>query len=234
MSSFISRRGFFRGLACGCAALPAGFLAQPVHAQYGAKTAYSADQALAMLKEGNAAFVKGGSCVPAGGPTRIAELARGQAPFAAVVTCADSRTPPEHLFGRGLGELFVVRVAGNTVDTSALGSLEFSVAVLGSPLVVVLGHSRCGAVEAATKIVTEDAKFPGSIGKMVEPIVPAVRRAQKAGGNLLDSSIRENVKGVSESLTGASTMLADAQRGGKVKIVGGVYDLESGRVDFLS
>jgi len=232
--SLISRRGLFRGLACGCAALPAGFLAQPVQAQYGAKSTYTADQALAMLKEGNAAFVKGGSCVPAGGAARIAELARGQAPFAAVVTCSDSRTPPEHLFGRGLGELFVVRVAGNTVDTAALGSLEYTVAVLGSPLVVVLGHSNCGAVEAATKIVTEDASFPGSIGTMVEPILPAVLRAQKAGGNLLDGSIRENVKAVSANLTKESVLLSDAQRGGKLKVVGGVYDLASGRVDFLS
>jgi carbonic anhydrase len=218
MSSSLSRRRLFHTVACGCAALPASLLVEPARAQSAAKTAYTADQALAMLKEGNAAFRQGGACVSTGGPARVAELARGQSPFAVVVSCADSRTPPEHLFGRGLGELFVVRVAGNTVDTGALGSIEFSVAVLGSPLVVVLGHTRCGAVEAATKIVTENAKFPGAIGEMVEPIVPAVLRAQKACGALLDSSIRENVRGVIARLETASAILADARRAGSSRL----------------
>jgi carbonic anhydrase len=156
MSNQLSRRALFHSLACGCATLPVGLIARPANA---AKTDLTADQALAQLKEGNAAFVKGGACVPTGGPARVAELAKGQGPFAVVVGCSDSRTPPEHLFGRGLGELFVVRVAGNTVDPGALGSIEYAVAVLGAPLILVLGHSKCGAVEAAAKVVTENAAF---------------------------------------------------------------------------
>src|SRR5215211_6719194 len=124
MSNQLSRRALFHTLACGCAALPAGFVAAPLHAASGSKTELTADQALARLKEGNDAFVKGGACVPTGGPSRVAELSKGQAPFAVIIGCSDSRTPPEHLFSRGLGELFVVRVAGNTVDPSALGSIE--------------------------------------------------------------------------------------------------------------
>src|SRR4051794_30174163 len=119
MSHQLSRRGFFHTLACGCVALPAGFVVAPVHAASGSKTDLTADQALARLKEGNVAFVNGGACVPTGGPARVAELSNGQAPFAVIIGCSDSRTPPEHLFGGGLGELFVVRVAGNTVDPSA-------------------------------------------------------------------------------------------------------------------
>jgi carbonic anhydrase len=232
MSSLMSRRGFVRTLACGCAA-PAAFAATPVLAASGPGTHYSADEALAMLKEGNAGFVSGGACVPAGGP-RIGPLAKGQAPFAVIVGCADSRTPPEHLFGRGLGELFVVRVAGNTVDTGALGSVEYGVAVLGAPLIVVLGHSGCGAVEAAVKIVTEDARYPGAIGDLVTPIVPAVLRAQKKGGDLLAAAVRENVVRVVEQIKGSDALLKEPIRAGKVKAVGGVYDLATGSVQFAA
>ena len=230
MSIQLSRRALFHSLACGCAALPAGFVATPARA----KTNLTADQALARLKDGNAAFVKGGACVPTGGPPRVAELAAGQSPFAVVVGCADSRTPPEHLFGGGLGELFVIRVAGNTVDTGALGSIEYGVAVLGAPLILVLGHSKCGAVEAAAKIVTDGATFPGSIGDLVLPIVPSVLRAQKKGGDLVSAAVSENVNRVVEQLKGSDAILRDPIRNGTVKVVGGVYDLVSGAVTFTA
>jgi carbonic anhydrase len=234
MSIQLSRRALFHSIACGCAALPAGFVAAPAGAASGPKTSLTADQALARLKEGNAAFVKGGACVPTGGPPRVAELAAGQAPFAVVVGCSDSRTPPEHLFGGGLGELFVIRVAGNTVDASALGSIEYGVAVLGAPLILVLGHSKCGAVEAAAKIVTEGTTFPGSIGEMVLPIVPSVLRAQKKGGDLVAAAVGENVGRVVEQLKGSDAILRDPIRAGTVKVVGGVYDLGSGAVTFMA
>jgi carbonic anhydrase len=230
MSMQLSRRALFHGFACGCAALPTGFVAAPALA----KTNLTADQALARLKDGNAAFVKGGACVPTGGPPRVAELAAGQAPFAVVVGCSDSRTPPEHLFGGGLGELFVIRVAGNTVDTGALGSIEYGVAVLGAPLILVLGHSKCGAVEAAAKIVTDGATFPGSIGDLVLPIVPSVLRAQKKGGDLVSAAVSENVSRVVEQLKASDAILRDPIRTGKVKVVGGVYELASGAVTFMA
>jgi carbonic anhydrase len=127
------------------------------------------------------------------------EIARGQAPFAVLVSCSDSRVPPELLFDTGLGELFIIRNAGNTVDTAALGSIQYGVLVLGAPLVVVLGHERCGAVDAALQVVDKNATFPGSIGPMIEPIIPAVLKAKSGGAKgdeLLDAAVRENVRRV--------------------------------------
>lgn len=234
MPTLLSRRTMIHSLACGCAAaLPTGLLAPPAFAASAVpKTLLTADQALAKLKEGNAAFVQGG-CVTTGAPARLAELANGQAPFATVVGCADSRTPPEHLFSRALGELFIVRVAGNTVDTAALGSVEYAVAVLGAPLIVVLGHSKCGAVEAAVKVVKDKAKFPGHIGLLVQPIVPAVL-AVKNRADILNSAIRANVERTVAQLRTAKPIVAKAVGEGKAKVVGGVYDLATGAVAFVA
>lgn len=234
-SGSLSRRSLFGALACGCAAVGVGLHAPAaVAASYMAKTTLSADEALARLKEGNAAFVKGGACTPVGGPTRIGELAGGQAPFAVIVGCSDSRTPPEHIFGGGLGELFIIRVAGNTADLSALGSIEYGVAVLGAPLVLVLGHSNCGAVEAAISIVRDQTVYPGAIDSMVQPILPAVLRAQRGSGDLVAASVKANVEDVLAGIASSSTMLAQARDAGKLRLVGGVYDLATGQVDFLS
>ncbi|MCJ8143239.1 carbonic anhydrase [Ancylobacter sp. A5.8] len=232
-SEMLSRRNLFRTLACGCLAagvgIPTAFAAEPE-----AKTTLGGDEALARLKSGNEAFVKGGACVPVGGAERISALAAGQAPFAVVVACSDSRTPPEHLFDASLGQLFVVRVAGNTVDQSALGSIEYGVAVLGAPLVLVLGHSSCGAVQAGVKMVTEKAEFPGAISAMVEPILPAVLKAQTMSGDLVTNAIRSNVEFVLRSVATGSTLVSDARKAGKVRLAGGVYDLKTGVVDFLA
>jgi carbonic anhydrase len=234
MSALLSRRTLMHSLACGCAAaLPSQLLAPSAFAASAVpKTALSADQALAKLKEGNAAFVQGG-CVATGAPARFAELANGQAPFAIVLGCADSRTPPEHLFSRALGELFIVRVAGNTVDTAALGSIEYGVAVLGAPLIVVLGHSKCGAVEAAVKVVKEKAKFPGHIGPLVQPIVPAVLSV-KNRADVLNAAIGANVERTVGQLRTAKPIVAKAVGEGKAKVVGGVYDLATGKVAFMA
>ena len=151
-----------------------------------------------------------------------------------LVGCSDSRVPPELLFGRGLGELFIVRNAGNVVDLAAMGSIEYGVAVLGAPLIVVLGHEGCGAVQAAVDIVQKDTSFPGSIGKMVEPIVPAVIRARRQGEeNLLDRAVKENVLRVVERLKSTEQMLVEPQRRGTLKIVGARYDLDDGNVEFF-
>ncbi|MBB3771221.1 carbonic anhydrase [Angulomicrobium tetraedrale] len=240
MSGLLSRRNLLHAAACGCAAAAAGVGATlaggsgAFAATYAEKTTLTATQALDRLKAGNAAFVKGGACVPVGGPEAIARLASGQAPFAVVVACSDSRTPPEHLFDARLGELFVIRVAGNTVDDTALGSIEYGVVVLGAPLVLVLGHSECGAVAAAVSMVTEKARFPGSISTMVEPILPAVLRAQGTTGDLVANAVRENVELVLDHVGQASVLISDAVRAGKARLAGGVYDLKTGEVGFLS
>jgi carbonic anhydrase len=139
----------------------------------------------------------------------------------------------ELLFGRGLGELFIVRNAGNTVDTTALGSIEYAVAELGVPLVVVLGHEKCGAVDAAVKVVKENATYPGAIGQMVEPIVPAVLRAQNQPGDLLDNAVRENVRRTVHRLRTSETLFQEPLRTGRLRIVGARYDLDDGDVDFF-
>lgn len=219
------------GIALGAGIPGVANAAAPVVA---GKTSLTADQALQLLIDGNRNFLND---VPSSGPVNRArrlEIAKGQAPFAAYVTCSDSRVSPEILFGRGLGELFIIRNAGNTVDTVAMGSIEYAVAELKVPLIVVMGHEKCGAVDAACKVVTEDASYPGSIGPMVEPIIPAALAARKQPGDFLDNAIRANVRRVVKQLrTGAGPLLLDPQREGRLKVVGAYYDLDDGSVDFF-
>ena len=199
------------------------------------KTTLTPDQALQMLIDGNRDFTND---VPTSAPVgreRRLEIAKGQAPFAVYVTCSDSRVSPEILFGRGLGELFIIRNAGNTVDTVALGSIEYAVAELGVPLVVVMGHESCGAVKAAKAVVDSNATFPGSIGRMIEPIIPAVLEVREREGDLLDHAIHANVSRVVKQLrTTANPLLLEPQAAGKLKVVGAHYDLDTGAVDFFN
>lgn len=202
-----------------------------------AAPALTPDQALAKLKQGNADFLSGKTRVTTGDRDRRLDFARKQTPFAVLVGCSDSRVPPELLFGAGLGELFIVRNAGNTVDTVSMGTIEYGVLVLGVPLVVVLGHERCGAVHAAIDVVEKNASFPGSIGQMIEPIIPAVLKAktnrQLAGDELLDASVRENVSRVVDRLRNVEMSLVQPIRAGKLRVVGARYDLDDGKVDFF-
>lgn len=198
------------------------------------KTALSPDEALKLLIEGNRNFLNDvPTSVPVGRERRL-EIAQGQAPFAAYVTCSDSRVSPEILFGRGLGELFIIRNAGNTVDTVALGSIEYAVAELGVPLIVVMGHEACGAVKAAKAVVDDNATFPGSIGRMIEPIIPAVLEVRGREGDMLDHAIRANVSRVVKQLrTSTDPLLLNPQETGKLKVVGAYYNLDTGAVDFF-
>lgn len=193
------------------------------------------DEALTLLKDGNKRFLSGDPVRPhLTGAERRAALAHEQRPFCVLVGCSDSRVSPELLFGRGLGELFIVRNAGNVVDLAAMGSIEYGVAVLGAPLVVVLGHERCGAVQAAVNVVEKDATYPGSIGQMIEPIIPAVLRARREGeAGLLDRSVKYNVLRVVNRLRTTEQMLLEPQRQGRLRIVGARYDLDDGNVDFF-
>jgi carbonic anhydrase len=231
----ISRRVM---MACACCGTAAGLLADPHRAWAVAadhtRTDLTPDQALALLKEGNQKFVTEAPFRGVQGRDRRVEIARGQTPFAVLVGCSDSRVPPELLFGRGLGELFIIRVAGNTVDLTGLGSIEYAVAELGVPLILVLGHERCGAVAAAVSVVEKNATFPGAIGQMVEPIVPAVLRARGQPGDLLDNAVRENVRRVMTGLRQNGTILPQSAAAGRIKIVGARYDLDNGEVDFFA
>ncbi len=194
-------------------------------------------QALQRLIDGNKRFVRDEQPVLDIGTRRRLQIAQGQTPFAALVGCADSRVGPEHLFGAGLGELFIVRTAGNYVDYAGFGSLAYAVAALNVPLIVVLGHEKCGAVDAATKLVTENSQLPPSLTRMVEPMLPAVidaRASVEAGSDLVDHAIHLNVRHVVRSLRKtADPILAEPLSGGKLMVVGAYYDFKTGAVDFF-
>ena len=162
-------------------------------------------------------------------------MAKHQAPWATILSCADSRVPPELLFGGvGVGELFVARNAGNMVDTATMGTIEYGSAVLGVPLIVVLGHERCGAVAAAVDTFEKQAEFPGSIGPMVSAIVPAVQAAKGKPGDLLDNAVRESASLSARHLATGSPLIADLVTKGKVKVVAACYDLDNGKVEWLA
>jgi carbonic anhydrase len=223
-------------LALGLAATAAGMVPpmRPARAAEPKSTSLSADQALAALKDGNARYVSAPQQCVVGLAEARARVAEAQSPWASIVSCADSRVPPELVFGGlGLGELFVARNAGNLVDTAAMGTIEYGAAVLGSPLIVVMGHSHCGAVHAACDVVTKNATFPGSIGPMIDPIIPAAIAVRDAPGDYLDNAARESAKRTAARLAATSFVLADLVKAGKLRIVPAHYDLASGAVTFL-
>jgi carbonic anhydrase len=191
--------------------------------------AVTADQALSKLMIGNRRYVTNHMQHPH--QTRAARqaLSKEQHPFATVLSCADSRVPPEIVFDEGLGDLFVVRVAGNISDDAILGSLEYAAEHLHVPLIVVLGHTRCGAVTAAVQGLSEH----NHVDALVKAIQPAVAQAAKEPGDKLTNAIRDNVMLVVRQLQSSHPVLAEMQAAGRIKIVGAIYNLETGRVDFL-
>jgi carbonic anhydrase len=187
--------------------------------------------------EGNARFSIGESKSPRRTPADFSAVSEVQRPIAVVVACADSRVSPELIFDAGVGEVFVVRVAGNVIDgagATVKGSIEYAVAELNVPLVVVLGHTNCGAVKAAIKHIDENDSLPGGINGLVELIKPAVSKAKGRGGDLLDNVTRENVKTGVDKLKNLEPILAPTIKAGTVKVIGGVYDLHSGKVQLLN
>jgi len=190
----------------------------------------SPDEALAKLLEGNKRFVEGKATYPHLDAARKAESAKGQAPFAAVISCSDSRVPPEYVFDVGLGDIFTARTAGNIADDIVIGSIEYAVAVLGAPLLVVLGHERCGAVVATV----DGHEVPGKIGQLLHAIQPAVDKVKEKGGDVVDAAVRENVKMTVAHLTETGPILADYVKAGKLKIVGMRYDLDDVKIEVLT
>lgn len=193
----------------------------------------SPDAALKRLMEGNARYVDGVSRRHDFRHEREA-LAGGQNPFAAVLSCADSRIAPEYAFDTGRGDLFVCRVAGNFAGTETIASLEYAVAVLNTPLILVLGHDACGAVDATLKALKDNTSPPGHIPSLVDAIAPAAKAAMQQGGEVLDKAIRQNVVDNVAKLKSAAPILNAAVEQGKLKIAGGIYRLRTGTVDLIA
>ena len=230
----IGRRDVLRLGVAGLLAAGLGGSVGTARAAEGAKAALTPDDALAALKEGNARYLANPElCVADLAESRKA-VVTGQAPWATVISCADSRVPPELIFGgHGVGELFVARNAGNLVDTATLGTVEYGVAALGSPLIVVLAHSSCGAVKAACDVVTKNATYPGAIGPMIEPIVPAALAVKDQPGDFTDNAAKESARRTVARLPAASTILKGAADAGTLRVVAAIYDLKTGEVGWL-
>lgn len=161
-------------------------------------------------------------------------LAISQNPFAGILSCADSRVAPEYAFDTSRGDLFVCRVAGNFASPENIASLEYGVAVLGIPVIVVLGHHACGAVGATIKAVKDEAAFPGHIPSLIKALRPAVKGAMDhPENNLLDEAIKQNVLLNVEKLKAATPILSKAVAEKKLKVIGAIYNLETGKVTFL-
>lgn len=202
-------------------------------AAHSAAPAITPDQALKTLKDGNARYIAGKSLNLRRDAKRRAEtVSGGQHPFAVILSCSDSREPVEILFDQGIGDLFVVRVAGNVADIDELGTMEYGADHLGAPLIVVLGHSKCGAVTAVVK----GEHVHGNIPMLVDNIIPAAAKSKAKnlkGDDLIADAVKSNVMQSIEDTFKKSDALRERVAGGKLKIVGGVYDLEKGTVEWM-
>lgn len=190
-------------------------------------------QALATLLAGNSRFAAGTRTFPRQDQARRVALAGTQAPFAVVFGCGDSRVPPEMIFDAGLGDLFTVRTAGHVVDRQALGSVEFAVTVLDTPLVVILGHSSCGAVTAAREVAAGGAVPPAALGELVSGVLPSVRAAAEDGIHDVDAIVDVHVRRMVDELLACSAVLAQAVVAGRCEVVGMSYALSSGEVHLV-
>lgn len=192
----------------------------------------SPEAALERLMHGNARYVAGSAKRHDFKAEREA-LVGGQNPFASILSCADSRIAPEYAFDAARGDLFVVRVAGNFANDDVIASLEYGVAMLNVPLIMVLGHGSCGAVDATINSVEGRVELPGHLPSLVKAIAPAVKAAIPDAGGLLDNAIRENVLLNVQTLTTALPILSQAVEDRKLRIVGGIYNLSTGKVDLV-
>ncbi len=189
----------------------------------------SPSAALKKLMAGNQRFVQHQPIYPDQTAARLKEVAQAQSPFATVLTCADSRVPVEILFDQGIGDIFDVRVAGNIATPAVIGSIEYAVELLGTPVLMVLGHERCGAVTAAV----QNEPLPGDISAFVDAILPALKGVNTESGDAVDNAVAANVAYQIEQLQ-RSELIKARVRSGKLKVVGGRYDLDTGTVTMLA
>jgi carbonic anhydrase len=231
----LARRGFLRlaaGAAAGLAIIPPAFAA-PVKTPPKPENVLSPDAALSRLMKGNARYVEGVSKRHDFKHERE-PLSKGQNPFAAVLSCADSRIAPEYCFDTARGDLFVCRIAGNFASDEMVASLEYAVQVLNTPLIIVLGHESCGAVDATIKSVTDGTTLPGHLPSLVDAIKPAVDAVKGQPGDMLANAIRSNVTLNVEKLKNAGPILSAFAGDKRIRIVGGIYLLKTGRVELLA
>jgi carbonic anhydrase len=197
------------------------------HAQHA--PALTPEHALQELLAGNRRFVSGVGFHPRQSPYRRTEVVPGQHPFAAVIGCSDSRVPPEIIFDCGLGDLFVIRTAGHALDDTGYASVQYVAEHLGVPLIIVLGHSDCGAVKSAVG----GLQAPGHLGTLIARLQPAVEAAAEQPGDLLQNAVLENIRRTVSHLKTLQPVLADLIANGKVSVVGALYDLETGGVTLV-
>jgi len=230
--SFLDRRRFLQvGLTgtLGMVAMASGLVYHPKRAWADSSSSLDPDTALQKLMEGNQRFAQHHPQYPDQTQARLQEVAQAQHPFATVLSCADSRVPVELLFDQGVGDIFDVRVAGNISTPETVGSIEYAVALLGTPVLMVLGHERCGAVTAAV----DHEVLPGDIGSFIDAILPAVDRSKGQSGDAVENAVVANVRYQMEQV-GRSPMIRDRLRSGALKLVGGRYDLDTGRVTLIA
>ncbi|MCC5615224.1 carbonic anhydrase [Nostoc sp. CHAB 5836] len=227
----LSRRSLFRfgAGAIGTGVLTAGLGSNLLAAEKPpAEDEITPDKALEELLDGNERFAKRKRRNSNQSYSRLVEVAKGQKPFASILGCADSRVPSEIVFDQGLGDLFVCRVAGNIATPEEIGSLEFGSLVLGSKVIMVVGHERCGAVDAAIK----GAQVPGQIGSLLEAIKPSVESSKAESGDQLENACKANILAQVEKLK-SSSVLSELIKTEKLKIVGGYYDLDTGKISVV-
>jgi carbonic anhydrase len=229
-----SRRRFLQfagGIAAGLALASPAF-AKDTKRPPKPQNAISPAAALDRLMKGNARYVDGVSRRHDFTHEREA-LAGGQNPYASILSCADSRIAPEYAFDSGRGDLFVCRVAGNFANDDTVASLEYGVAVLNSPLILVLGHDSCGAVDATIKSLKDNTTLPGHLPALVSALAGSVKASADQPGDKLANAIRQNVRDVTAKLKSATPILSAAAADGKIRIVGGIYRLASGKVELV-
>lgn len=225
----MDRRSFLNLTGTGGIALVAAVTGWPKRALAVPVAEIHPDVALKRLMDGNQRFVQQKGEHPDQSRARMQEVAQAQHPFATLLSCADSRVPPEILFDEGIGDLFDIRVAGNIVTPEVLGSLEYAVELLGTPLIMVLGHERCGAVTAAV----QGGSLPGHIGSFVKAIQPAISKTEGKSDDPVDQAVIANVRYQIQRLKQNSTLLSQRLLDDKLKIVGGRYDLDTGEVTLV-
>jgi carbonic anhydrase len=230
----IARRDFLTLGAASVLAVGLGGASRQARAAGDAPTSLSPNEALGALKAGNERYVNNPELCTIELAQQRSAVAGHQAPWATIISCADSRVPPELIFGGvGVGELFVARNAGNLVDTATIGTVEYGAAVLGTPIVVILAHTSCGAVKAACDVVTKNATYPGKIGLMIEPILPAALAVQKDSGDFINNTAKESAKRTAGRLAGLSTLVTGLVGAGKLTVTSAIYDLQTGVVSYL-